>query len=61
MSVLRITTETQSDMAIKVPPPRAVSKLILSALYGTYLLGKHAAEARVVELNFGHTDHMEFG
>ena len=60
MSVLRTTAETLSDMPIKVPPP-LVSKPILSALQGTYLSGKNAVEARVVEQGFGLTDHMEFG
>ena len=61
MSVLCTTPETMSDITIKVPPPLAVSKPLLSALQGTYLSGKNAVEARVVELGFGLTDHMEFG
>ena len=32
MSVLRITSETLTDMAITVPTPRVVPILILSAL-----------------------------
>ena len=61
MSVLLTTSETLSDMPIKVPPPLAVSKPILSALQGTYLSVKNAVEARVVEQGFGQTDRMEFG
>jgi hypothetical protein len=61
MSVLRKTTQTLSDIVLKVPLSRAVPKLVLSALYGTYWSGQNAVEARDVELGFGQTDHTEFG
>jgi hypothetical protein len=61
MSVLGTTPEAPSDMAIKVPPPRAATKLILSVVQCRYLSGKNTVEARVIELCFGQTDRMEFG